>query len=370
MANYKCPVCWKKLDRREVVKQGEYYNCAEHGSFVHLGFFHKIKDAAHVAKQILDSRNNIVENKKGTDLKCSYCLRKMTMTLLSQESGILLDQCFKCNHIWFDKGELVKVVMPETGQKVPMMPSSKIINGQVQVIETNFYNPLIYFGVPIVDDQESTQHTPIFTFIMAFALFAFTWKGLRQPEFLETWAFDPSRPWFKMGLTLVTANFLHFGWLKLFSNLYFLYMTANYIEDRKGFLFTLQIFLFSGAFGLLAYNQMHATELYAGASGAIAGMLTYFCLKFSHVRFKIFSSFLDSHVMPWRYPRYDTLFFPRQYSVPPEMFFLFWLGAHFFAGGNRHSLNWVVQIGGAFCGFMFFMFDSLWKDRKPSATEK
>src|SRR6185369_6612143 len=113
--------------------------------------------------------------------------------------------------------------------------------------------------------------------------------------------------------------------------LYFLFLIANYIEDRKGFLFTLQIFLFSGAAGMFVYSQSDTLRPFVGASGAIAGMLTYFCFKFSHVRINLFSRSLDFYAMPGNYYRDYWFIPPRQYSLPPELFFLFWLGTYVFA---------------------------------------
>lgn len=82
-------------------------------------------------------------------------------------------------------------------------------------------------------------------------------------------------------IPLVTANFLHGGWLHLIGNMLYLWIFGDNIECRFGHLKYLLLYLFMGAASQLfhIFSSPFSTTPLVGASGAIAGILgAYFVL--------------------------------------------------------------------------------------------
>ena len=90
------------------------------------------------------------------------------------------------------------------------------------------------------------------------------------------------------GATLVTELFLHGGWAHLLSNMLFLQVFGNNVEDAMGhmryFLFYLLVGIIAGA--SYAYLNPSAQAPLIGASGAISGVLAAYMLL--HPRARVF----------------------------------------------------------------------------------
>ena len=108
---------------------------------------------------------------------------------------------------------------------------------------------------------------------------AFIWSWAIIPRSLFS---VPQEHWY----TLITAMFLHGGWLHLLSNLLFLYIFSRPIEDQFG---TLKFLIFYFTVGIVANSAqayaLRSTQLpLLGASGAIAGVLGAYFFYFPHSR--------------------------------------------------------------------------------------
>lgn len=81
---------------------------------------------------------------------------------------------------------------------------------------------------------------------------------------------------------LVTYQFLHGGWLYLVGNMLFLYLAGSSIEPRWGHALHLALYLSAGVVAALADKLAGPHSLMAlfGASGAVAGLMGAFLLKF------------------------------------------------------------------------------------------
>lgn len=87
-------------------------------------------------------------------------------------------------------------------------------------------------------------------------------------------------------LPLISANFLHGGWLHLIGNMVYLWVFGDNIEGHLGHLRYLLIYLLMGAVSQLfhvAANPLSAIPL-VGASGAIAGVLGAYFILFPRSR--------------------------------------------------------------------------------------
>jgi len=92
--------------------------------------------------------------------------------------------------------------------------------------------------------------------------------------------------WPQLLLTLVTSQFLHGGVLHLASNLLYLWIFADNVEDRLGPTRFLLLYLGSGAAAAVAQilATPHSAVPMVGASGAIAGVLGAYLLLFPAAR--------------------------------------------------------------------------------------
>lgn len=92
--------------------------------------------------------------------------------------------------------------------------------------------------------------------------------------------------WPRLFLTLLTSQFLHGGLLHLASNMLYLWIFADNVEDRVGHVRFLVLYLASGiaaAVTQLLISPRSAIPM-VGASGAIAGVLGAYLLMFPSAR--------------------------------------------------------------------------------------
>ncbi len=86
--------------------------------------------------------------------------------------------------------------------------------------------------------------------------------------------------------TLFTSQFLHGGWWHLISNMLFLWVFGNNIEDRLGHVKYLIFYLLCGALAALCqwFIGMNSGIPSLGASGAISGILGAYIIRFPQAR--------------------------------------------------------------------------------------
>jgi membrane associated rhomboid family serine protease len=95
-------------------------------------------------------------------------------------------------------------------------------------------------------------------------------------------------------LSVLTAMFLHGGWLHLLGNMLFLLIFGNNVEDRMGRVRFLLFYLVCGyaaAYGYAALTGPSTTSL-IGASGAIAGVLGAYLVTFPRAKVLSLLTFL------------------------------------------------------------------------------
>jgi membrane associated rhomboid family serine protease len=93
-------------------------------------------------------------------------------------------------------------------------------------------------------------------------------------------------------LSVVSAAFLHFGWVHLIGNLTYLILFGMYLEDRMGSLLFLLLFIGSAVFGNWAQGYYNLLVLdvntgIIGASGAVSGILGAFLIRLYRSRVRI-----------------------------------------------------------------------------------
>jgi membrane associated rhomboid family serine protease len=108
-------------------------------------------------------------------------------------------------------------------------------------------------------------------------------------------------------LSVLTAMFIHAGWLHLLGNMLFLYVFGNNVEDRFGRLHFLLFYLAGGyiaTYAFAALNPAAVTPL-VGASGAIAAVLGAYLYMFPKAKVTSLVPFL--FFIPLRFPAWAVL---------------------------------------------------------------
>lgn len=94
-------------------------------------------------------------------------------------------------------------------------------------------------------------------------------------------------------VTLITYQFLHAGWLHLGSNMLFLWVFADNVEDAFGHVAFIMFYLVCGVIGALAHIAVSPGSLspLVGASGAVSGVLGAYFLLYPKSRILVIFNF-------------------------------------------------------------------------------
>lgn len=132
--------------------------------------------------------------------------------------------------------------------------------------------------------------------ILANALiFLATWYGLPSERainlFFYQWGVVPrfvmdGQQWH----TILTAMFLHAGWMHIIGNMLFLWVFGDNLEDQMGHVTFALFYIVCGfaAAGLQIASEPASMVTMVGASGAIAGVLGGYLLLFPKARVDVF----------------------------------------------------------------------------------
>ena len=146
---------------------------------------------------------------------------------------------------------------------------------------------------PLYDDNP-TRITPYFTYgligmnVLVF-LHEINLSSLQLEQFFQLYAVIPQEltiNWSREWTTLFTSQFLHGGWWHLISNMVYLWVFGNNIEDRLGHFKYLLFYLTCGAIAALCqwFIGMYSAVPSLGASGAISGVLGAYLIWFPQAR--------------------------------------------------------------------------------------
>jgi membrane associated rhomboid family serine protease len=158
-----------------------------------------------------------------------------------------------------------------------------------------------------IDDDNPIRITPYVTYGLVAAnvlifMYELTFSEQGLTRFFSQWAVVPSQltgaiignphPILPIGppeiLTLISAQFLHAGFLHVAGNMLFLWIFGNNVEDQLGHLKFILFYLSCGVLASLTqwfFDQ--GSEIPSlGASGAIAGVMGAYIIRFPQVSIK------------------------------------------------------------------------------------
>ncbi len=203
-------------------------------------------------------------------------------------------------------------------------------------------------------DRLPTRTTPVVNYVLlGLNALAFLWQTALEEagyvRFAFDWGFVPARFLVDpvgQSVTIFTAMFLHGGWLHIGSNMLFLWVFGDNVEDAIGHVRYVAFYLAGGVLAALAQLIVDpsATVPMVGASGAIAAVLAGYVSLFPRARvlvlFPVLVLFLFFEFPAW--------------LVVLEWFVLNVLqGLGALAGGDHGGVAWFAHIGGFLAGLLF-----------------
>ena len=209
--------------------------------------------------------------------------------------------------------------------------------------------------IPFKDDNP-TRHFPIVTIALIAANLAVFIYQFLSPSDMQRIAYaygavpyslvtfksvQPVHPL----ITILTSMFMHGGLLHLASNMLYLWIFGNNIEDNLGYVKFILFYLLCGVVAAYAhaFTNPASTVPMIGASGAVSGILGAYILLFPHARIHTLLFFI---------------FFFQTVRLPAIIVIGFWIGIQFINGLISHGtathggIAWFAHIGGFVFGIL------------------
>lgn len=199
--------------------------------------------------------------------------------------------------------------------------------------------------IPLRDTHRSQSRPWVVMGLIAINLLVFGVELATPPAAMralfEQWAMIPDRfVWYTVG----TYMFLHAGWLHLIGNLWFLWIFGDNVEDALGPGRFLGFYLICGVAAGLVHLATNAASPVptVGASGAIAGVMGAYLVKFPHSRILT--------LVP-------VIIFFTTIEVPAVFMLLYWLLIQVVSGAwaagqsvSSGGTAWFAHVGGFVAG--------------------
>jgi membrane associated rhomboid family serine protease len=190
--------------------------------------------------------------------------------------------------------------------------------------------------IPLRDTRPSNS-TPVMTvFIIAVNVLVFLYMLSLDPysqnAFIRQYAVVPARLHLS---TLVTSMFLHGGWMHIIGNMWFLWIYGDNVEDVLGHGKYLVFYLLCGVIAALTQYAISPDSRIPtlGASGAIAGVMGAYLIKFPHSRILT--------LIP-------IFFFFTTIEIPAVIILVYWFLLQFLSGVGSVGYSSASQGGVAF----------------------
>jgi|RhiMethySRZTD1v2_1073278.scaffolds.fasta_scaffold310721_3 membrane associated rhomboid family serine protease len=150
--------------------------------------------------------------------------------------------------------------------------------------------------------------------------------------FIATYGLVPDR---FSAINVITSMFLHGGWMHIIGNMWFLWIFGDNIEDILGHGKFLIFYLLCGIVAALAQVMLnpYSRVPMVGASGAIAGVMGSYLLKFPHARIETLAF---------------IFIFLTRFDVPAWLMLILWFGTQLFSGVGSIGHTMVNEGGTAF----------------------
>lgn len=216
-----------------------------------------------------------------------------------------VDICHRCHVLWFDPAEFdalpaqpappAEPEMPERAREIMAIAAVEQIadrsareggGGAPAPDEMWKYLPAL-FGMPVEYETSILSRLPWVTWLVAALATGVSAAGLANlAAAIGQYALLPAEPWRHGGMTLLTSFLLHGSLFHLISNMYFLLVFGDNVEDAMGkgaYLALLVAASLAGDVLHVAFDPRPDVPV-VGASGGISGIILYYALRFPQAR--------------------------------------------------------------------------------------
>jgi membrane associated rhomboid family serine protease len=205
--------------------------------------------------------------------------------------------------------------------------------------------------IPLRDTQRSSS-TPVVTVLLIVAnCLVFFYELSLGPHarnyFVHVYGLVPDRMVLR---SLATCMFLHGGWMHLIGNMWFLWIFGDNIEDALGHFQYLVFYLLCGVAAGLAHvvANLNSPVPTIGASGAIAGVMGAYLVKFPRARI--------TTLVP-------VVIFFTTFDLPAAFLLAYWFLIQLFSGVGsvasshitEHGVAWFAHVGGFLAGILLIL---------------
>ena len=237
-------------------------------------------------------------------LPCPSCQQPMIGVPLSDQAEIRVDVCQHCHFIWFDAHEVETLVprqpdpvTPELPQKACEMLAIAEVERLAKQAEGSDLDSVApeeswkqiagFLGMPVEFDAPEEQRRPWATWLLSVAIICASLLAFSNlHETVQRFGLIPAEATRLGGLTFLTSFFLHAGIIHLAGNMYFLLAFGHAVENflrPLRYLALIALAAFIGDLAHIALDPRSQTPC-IGASGGIAGVITFYALNFPRMR--------------------------------------------------------------------------------------
>ena len=284
---------------------------------------------------------------------------------LSDKATVKVDVCRICHFVWFDAHEVDTLVPRPPPSATPALSQKarqaiamlKVEQLAEEARGTDFDSEppdewwkqiAAFCGMPVEFDAAEKSRRPWATWTLCFLMtFASAFAFTQLHEIVSRFGLIPAEATRMHGLTFLTSFFLHAGIFHLIGNMYFLFVFGDDVENfLRPFRYLLLIALsaFIGDLAHIAANP-NAQIPCVGASGGIAGVITFYALQFPHLRL--------GFLFRWGWVYFRWIRLPAWFTL--VLWILFQIIGAWEQIAGISPVSAVAHLGGAATGFVAWL---------------
>ena len=298
-------------------------------------------------------------------LPCPSCRQPMIGVALSDQAEINVDVCQHCHFIWFDAHEVDTLVPRQPEPVAPELPQKAremLAIAEVERLSKQAEGPDLdsaapeeswkqiaaFLGMPVEFDAPEEQRRPWATWLLSAAIICaslLAFSNLR--EVVQRFGLIPAEATRLNGLTFVTSFFLHAGIIHLAGNMYFLLAFGHAVENflrPLRYLVLIALAAFIGDLAHIALDPRSQTPC-IGASGGIAGVITFYALNFPRMRL--------AFLMRWGFVWFHWIRLPAWFVF--VLWILFQIIGTLEQKAGMSSVSSAAHLGGAAVGVLAWL---------------
>jgi membrane associated rhomboid family serine protease/Zn-finger nucleic acid-binding protein len=310
----------------------------------------------------------------GVGLPCPSCQQPMISVPLSDQAEIRVDVYRHCHFIWFDAHEVETLIprqpdpvapeLPQKAREVLAIAEVERLAKQAEGSDLDSVAPeeswkqiAGFLGMPVEFDAPEEERRPWATWLLSAAIICASLLAfLNLREVVRRFGLIPAEATRLGGFTFVTSFFLHAGTIHLAGNMYFLLAFGHAVENFLRPLRYLALIALAAFIGDLAHIALdpHSQTPCIGASGGIAGVITFYALNFPRMRL--------AFLMRWGFVWFHWIRLPAWFVF--VLWFVFQIIGTLEQRAGMSSVSSAAHLGGAAVGVVAWL---VWRKRNAQS---